>query len=195
VKLQAIPVRIGRRLGQRVSRFYSVRDNVIVGRDVHIGIGSTLWAPNKLVIYDNVYIGKRCTIEVNGSIGEGCLLANHVGLVGRYDHDHHTVGVHIRSAPWVGNKDVDTTDKRHAVVIEDDCWLGFAAVVLSGVTVGRGSIVSAGAVVVADVQPYSIVAGCPAKVIGARFSEAEIIEHERRLGRGRPPRPSAGSIE
>ena len=181
MKLKAFPVRLGRRLSQRLSRFYSVRDNVVVGRDVHIGVGTTLWAPDKLVIADNVYIGKRCTVEVNGSIGEGCLLANDVGLVGRYDHDHHKVGLRIRNAPWVGDETLVTDDRCHSVVVEDDCWIGFAAVVLSGVTIGRGSIVSAGAVVVADVAPYSIVAGCPAKVVGQRFAESEIVEHERIL--------------
>lgn len=181
MKLNALPVRLGRRLGQRLSRFYSVRDNVVVGRDVHIGVGTTLWAPDKLVISDNVYIGKRCTVEVNGSIGEGCLLANDVGLVGRHDHDHHKVGSRIRNAPWVGDEMLDTDDGCHSIVVEDDCWIGFAAVVLSGVTIGRGSIVSAGAVVIADVAPYSIVAGCPAKVVGRRFTEPEIAEHERVL--------------
>jgi acetyltransferase-like isoleucine patch superfamily enzyme len=181
MKLDGLPMRLGRRFSQRLSRFYSVRDNVVIGSDVHIGVGTTLWAPDRLVVADNVYIGKRCTVEVNGSIGRGCLLANNVGLVGRYDHDHHQVGVYIRNARWVGSDQTVSNDEAHAVTIEDDCWIGFAAVVLSGVTIGRGAIVSAGAVVVESVPRYAIVAGCPAKVVGTRFSDAEIAEHERLL--------------
>jgi acetyltransferase-like isoleucine patch superfamily enzyme len=51
------------------------------------------------------------------------------------------------------------------VTIEDDVWLGTNAVVLPGVTVGRGAIVGAGAVVTADVPPFTVVAGVPARVI------------------------------
>lgn len=51
------------------------------------------------------------------------------------------------------------------VTIEQGSWLGFRAEILSGVTVGRNSVVAAGAVVTKDVPPYSVVAGCPAKVI------------------------------
>lgn len=51
------------------------------------------------------------------------------------------------------------------IVIEDDTFIGAEAIILKGVTVGRGSVVGAGSVVVSDVPPYSIVAGNPARVI------------------------------
>lgn len=50
------------------------------------------------------------------------------------------------------------------VVIEDDAWIGAQVVILPGVTIGSGAIVGAGAVVVRDVAPYSIVAGVPARL-------------------------------
>lgn len=53
------------------------------------------------------------------------------------------------------------------VIIENDCWLGVNAVVLKGVRIGHHAIVGANAVVTRDVAPHSIVAGVPAKVIGA----------------------------
>lgn len=52
------------------------------------------------------------------------------------------------------------------VVIEDNAWIATGAIILAGVTVGKGSIVSAGAVITKDVPPYTIVGGGPAKVIG-----------------------------
>ncbi len=67
------------------------------------------------------------------------------------------------------------------VVIEDDVWVGTRAVILHGVTVGRGSIVAAGAIVTKDVPRYSIVAGVPAQVIKYRWSADAIAEHERDL--------------
>jgi acetyltransferase-like isoleucine patch superfamily enzyme len=54
------------------------------------------------------------------------------------------------------------------IVIEDDVWIGANVVVTCGVTVGRGSIVGAGAVVTRDVPPYSVVAGVPARVVRQR---------------------------
>ena len=53
------------------------------------------------------------------------------------------------------------------IVIADNVWIGGRAVIFPGVTIGEGSIVSACAVVTADVPPYSIVAGNPARRIGA----------------------------
>ena len=57
---------------------------------------------------------------------------------------------------------------RSFVKIEDDCWIAANSILLAGVTVGKGSIVAAGAVVTKDVPPFSIVAGNPAQVIRSR---------------------------
>ena len=67
------------------------------------------------------------------------------------------------------------------VVIEDDVWCGANVTILKGVTIGRGSVVAAGAVVTKSCPPYSIIGGVPAKVLKRRFSKEEIIEHERNL--------------
>ena len=169
---------------QRVIRAYSVRANVNLGRRVHIGPGSVLWAPRRLEVHDDVYIGKGCTIEVDGSIGRGTLVANRVGLIGRRDHDFRQVGVLMRYSEWVGDLPAERIDDRHSVVVGEDCWLGYGSVVLSGCRVGRGAVVAAGAVVTKDVPDYAIVAGNPAVVIGERFSPEMRVEHERALETG-----------
>ena len=51
------------------------------------------------------------------------------------------------------------------IIVEDDVWIATNALILSGVTIGRGAIVAAGAVVVKDVPPYAIVGGNPAKIL------------------------------
>ena len=56
--------------------------------------------------------------------------------------------------------------KKASIRIEDDAWIGFNAAILRGVTIGRGAIVAAGALVTHDVEPYTIVAGIPARKIG-----------------------------
>lgn len=62
------------------------------------------------------------------------------------------------------------------IVIENDVWIGANVTVLGGVTVGRGAIIAAGAVVTKDVEPYSIVGGVPAKHIRYRFGEKTITK-------------------
>ncbi len=61
------------------------------------------------------------------------------------------------------------------IVVGSDVWLGVGALILSGVTVGHGAVVAAGAVVVKDVPPYAIVGGKPARILRMRF-ERETVE-------------------
>lgn len=156
------------------------------GRDLHVGKGSRLWAPKRLSIGNCVYIGKHVQIEANCRIGNYCLLANRVVIVGRHDHDFSAVGFPMRFAPWLGSKRFPSPYADEEAVIEDDVWLGYGTVVLTGVTVGRGSIVAAGSVVTRDITPYSIAAGVPARVIGQRFADSDTIaRHEAGIRDGR----------
>lgn len=65
-------------------------------------------------------------------------------------------------------------DNHGDIVIGNDVWIGYEAVVLAGVTIGDGAVVAARAVVTRDVPPYTIVGGVPAKPIRRRFREADI---------------------
>lgn len=67
------------------------------------------------------------------------------------------------------------------VIIEDDVWTGANITILKGVTIGRGSVVAAGAVVNKSCPPYSIIGGVPAKVLKFRFTIDEVLEHEKKL--------------
>lgn len=167
-------------LFQLVNRYVSVRHGVKIGSHVHIGPGSILWAPQKLVVENDVYIGKYCTIQVNGRIGKYTMIANNVGVVGRLDHDYRTVGKPIRYAPWVGDENSSVAGQS-TVDIGEDVWIGYGATILSSVLIGRGAIIAAGSVVTKDVPAYTIVAGVPAKHVGVRFSDEQICVHEREI--------------
>ena len=69
-------------------------------------------------------------------------------------------------------------DKRGDIVIGNDVWIGFEAVIFSGVTVGDGAIIGSRAVVTKDVPPYTIVGGAPARPIRRRFEDAVIEKLE-----------------
>lgn len=73
---------------------------------------------------------------------------------------------------------------RGPIILEDDVWLGFRSTIMSGVRIGKGAVVAAGAVVTKDVPPYAIVGGVPAKIIKYRFPEdvinaVSVIEFDR----------------
>lgn len=71
-------------------------------------------------------------------------------------------------------KVTDSWDNKGDIVIGNDVWIGYEAVVMAGVTIGDGAVIGARAVVTKDVLPYTIVGGIPAKPIRKRFSEETI---------------------
>mgnify|MGYP004600990097 FL=1 len=77
-------------------------------------------------------------------------------------------------------KDIcDAWDNKGDIVIGNDVWIGYEAVILSGVTIGDGAVIGSRAVVTKDVEPYTIVGGVPAKPIRKRFDEQTIEKLEK----------------
>lgn len=70
----------------------------------------------------------------------------------------------------------DSWDNKGDIVIGNDVWIGYEAVIMSGVTIGDGAVIGTRAVVTKDVPPYTIVGGVPAKTIRKRFSDETISE-------------------
>ena len=155
-------------------RKYTIGKNVYIGRLVY------LWAKHTITIGDNFYIGKFSQIECDAEIGNNVIFANHVGLIGRYDHHYQQPGVPIRLASQIRDKDYNWKGLHEKIIIEDDVWVGYGSIILSGVTVGQGSIIAAGSVVTNNVQPFSIYGGVPARKISDRFeNESDLSEHVR----------------
>ena len=67
-------------------------------------------------------------------------------------------------------------DNKGDIVIGNDVWIGYEAVILAGVMIGDGAVIGARAVVTKDVPPYTVVGGVPAKEIKKRFSQQTIEE-------------------
>ena len=154
-----------------------------IGKRFHCGRGVFLWARNEITIGDDFYIGKYSIIETNCRIGNGVIIANHVGIVGRYDHCYQQIGVPVRKALSIRDKGYDWKGVDEMTTIGNDVWVGFGATIMSGVNIADGTIVAAGAVVTKDTDPYTIVAGVPAKKIGDRFNcDNEKNMHMKKLG-------------
>lgn len=108
------------------------------------------------------------------TIGKYCSIAYGATIIASGEHNYRRVANYPFAARLNGNIDLDTLSKG-SVHIGNDVWLGANSTVLSGVTVGDGAVVAAGAVVTRSVPAYAIVGGVPARIIKYRFSP-EIIE-------------------
>lgn len=123
-------------------------------------------------------MGRFSQIECDALIGDYVFFGNYVALVGRYDHDYREKGVPILHAENIKSPTYRWLGLNSKVEIEDDVWVGCGSIILSGVKVGRGSIIAAGSVVTKDIEPFSIYAGNPAKKIKDRFdTHADMEEH------------------
>jgi acetyltransferase-like isoleucine patch superfamily enzyme len=125
--------------------------------DLRIGDRTHLWPHVKISILGtakesaHVRIGNRCSIGDRSQIhacrlveiGDRVLISWEVTLL---ENNYHS-------------------NSRGPIRIEDDVWIGCHAIILSGVTIGRGAVVAAGAVVTKDVPPHTLVAGNPARAI------------------------------
>ena len=151
------------------------------GKNFHAGRNVVLWAKESIPIGDNCYIGRNSQIECNVKIGDDVLIANNVAFVGRYDHHYQQIGTPIRLASQVRDSDYSWLEIGRKTVVKKDVWIGYGVTILSGVTLGRGSIVAAGSIVNKDVEPYSIYAGCPAKKVANRFNDSEDIRKHEKL--------------
>ena len=103
------------------------------------------------------------------SIGNFCSIGPNVWFIPSADHSLN----HISTYPYKVNVLGEALEgvAKGDIIVEDDVWIGLGATILSGVHIGQGAVIAAGAVVSKDVPPYSIVAGTPAKSLNYRVSE------------------------
>jgi acetyltransferase-like isoleucine patch superfamily enzyme len=156
-----------------------------IGPGFHAGARVRLWAKQSIRIGRDFYIGRDSQIEADCVIGDFVIFGNKVALVGRYDHHFQQIGVPVRHAMQIRDDGYDWKGLYvPPIAIGDDVWVGYGAIIMSGVTIGNGAIIAAGSVVVKDVEPYTIYGGVPAKKLKNRFNTQEDQdEHIRILSR------------
>ncbi len=136
-------------------------ENVFLGRNVYVGHQTILkgYYKNELHIGDETWIGQQCFFHAAG----GLFIGARVGI---------GPGVRIITSahqdPQGDAPILDAPVELAPVRIEDGSDLGVATTVLPGVTIGRGAIVGAGAVVTSDIPEYTVAAGVPARVLRPR---------------------------
>jgi len=142
---------------------------VTIGRHTSIHRGCRLYLPPRVRIANNTIINRDVLLDgrmglyigANVSISEGAAIFTLEHDLNSPDFANHGAAVHI----------------------EDFVFVGARAIILPGVTVGRGAVVAAGAVVTKDVEPLTIVGGVPARPIGTRSQELKYsLDYRKFLG-------------
>lgn len=138
---------------------------------------SSSFSYNNIILGCDVFIGPKAWFRASHSyirIGDGVMFGPGVSILAG-NHRFNIVGESIRFL----KKNSDWNDKD--IVIENEVWVGANVIILDGVTIGRGSIIGAGAVVTKSIPEYTIAAGNPCVPIRKRFTSKQVQEHEFKL--------------
>jgi acetyltransferase-like isoleucine patch superfamily enzyme len=138
---------------------YELGEGFQWGRPFHLGRGSRVGR--------YVYIGAGFESAGAVSIGDLTMVSTECKIVGA-DHLYHVVGTPTRLA---------FASHRRATTFGADVWIGMRVTIREGVTIGDGAVVGTGAVVTSDVEPYTVVAGNPARTIRCRFDDHDLQRH------------------
>jgi acetyltransferase-like isoleucine patch superfamily enzyme len=156
---------------------HSARIRNVLGDSSKITIGANSHVRGELLIFAHggrISIGEWCYIGVDTriwsgasiDIGDRVLISHSVNIFDNLTHPMRASERHAQARQIFTSghpRDFFLDDK--PIKIGDDAWIGACAIIMRGVTIGRGGIVAAGAIVTKDVPPYSVVAGNPAVVV------------------------------
>lgn len=147
-----------------------VNNHVLISGDVRIGRFSSINGPGTIISarVNPVIIGNFCSIAPNVCILE-------------YFHRFDRATTYYILRNIFGKALECDIFSKGPVIIEDDVWIGSNTTILSGVKIGRGSVVGAGSVVTKDVPRYSVVVGNPARWLRPRFKQPATIERLEEL--------------
>jgi acetyltransferase-like isoleucine patch superfamily enzyme len=187
-------IRRRRVIGIHLTAQVAVQGSFVFGRHVSIGRNSLVQVPAgaQLTLGNGVRIGRevevnprseitigdftsvqdRCLLLGQVAIGANCLLAPNVIMSsGTHQFMERPAWLIRDQDALLADPGYSPSNPRHLPIhVHDDCWIGINAVVMRGVTLGRGTVVGANSVVTRSCEPYSVVAGAPARLIHRRFA-------------------------
>ncbi len=149
-------------------QFHKIGKNVYIDRHCH-------FTNQSISIGDDVFIGKSCIFQSTKSqiiIGNKVMFGPGVSIHGG-NHRTDLVGRYMKSITL----DEKLPENDMDVVISDDVWIGANAIILTGVTIGQGSVIGAGSVVTKNVPAYTILVGSQPQKIFERWDRENIEKH------------------
>lgn len=128
------------------------------GKNINIEKGANFGTGKGIIIGNNSGLGINCKIRGPLEIGDDVMMGPEVVIL-TLNHNTKRTDIAMR---------VQGSTEPQKVIIGSDVWIGTRVIILPGVTIGRGSILAAGAVITKDVPEFTVVGGCPAKIIKCR---------------------------
>lgn len=107
-------------------------------------------------------------------IGNCCSIGPNVAFIVSAGHDYRKISTFPFRVKVMGEP--QEAISKGDIIIDDDVWIGYGAIILSGVHIGQGAVIGAGAVVTRNVQPYAVVGGSPGKVLKYRYTD-QVIDY------------------
>lgn len=158
---------VGKIPSHYIRRYFYRLAGMKIGKGSTLHTGLSLYDPSGITIGDDSIIGERSTLDGRDAlkIGSHVAISSEV-MIYNSEHNIDSPSFSAITAP---------------VVIEDYVFIGPRAIILPDVIIGQGAVIAAGAVVTKSVEPFAIVAGVPARVIGER----QFKDLHYRLGRAR----------
>lgn len=156
-------------LGIRMRRMYWRRKTGV--KNINVGRCSNVMDCDLIEFGDNIVLGDNVEFIVGGGgskvfVGSNILVARGTYLRSanhRFDDPSKLIMEQGHSS-----KKINYNGAEYSVVIESNTWIGANVIILSGAMIGEGSVIGAGSIVTGIIPPYSIAAGCPARVISSR---------------------------
>ncbi len=168
------------KFNKKITKTIFLGKNVKIGKNCQL-IGSIQLKDNTNIGENSILKGEICidtgtnlnkNVEVIGNIkiGKYCAIARNVTFQGRNHFIHRPSIQHSFYINFFGFRNELSTIE-NPIIVGNDVWIGTRAIILSGLKIGDGAIIGAGAIVKKDVEPFSIVAGVPAMHKKWRFPE------------------------
>ena len=138
---------------------------IIGGKNVYLYEFTTIFGNHTILSYSSKFTMKKYSIASNGLT---VVTGNHVPTVG--------IPMSLLAPSHINDKEED-------VIVDEDVWIGTGVTLLSGAHVGRGCVVGAKALINKKTKcpPYAVVVGCPGKIVAAKFTIDQILEHEKKI--------------
>lgn len=153
-----------------VSNLSNDKNKLVIGNNTHCR-GELFVYPyaRKLQIGNNCYIGKNTIIRTGDEliIGNDVLISHNVTIMDTDSHeiDHLERAASFKQMVQYGHPAQKGNVKAKPIYIHDHVWIGYNCSILKGVIIGEGAIIAAGSVVTKNVEPFTMVAGNPARFI------------------------------
>jgi acetyltransferase-like isoleucine patch superfamily enzyme len=162
-------------IGNKLRCKYYSRRLKFLGENPGLHFGVKLDNPDLITIGKNCLFGEEVTITAgncNGIfIGRDVAISNR-SYIRSAIHRFDRIDISILEQGYTTAK-IQYNGSVYSIVIEDEVWIGSNAIILSGANIGKGCMISAGAMVSNTIPPYSIVVGNPGRVIGNRLKKIE----------------------